>query len=322
MLSPESGPPPGDSAVASSGQAAPAGGGWRPRQTWECAQCGAFNPPTAAFCAHCGRLSHAIEEELRAREEFVVLDGLQALRGGDEASARRCFALATERDPRSQVAWYWRTRTGETVDDVIYCLEQMLRLDPSDSQTSADLELARLRKQHEAGVATARAATEAAQQQAPRGPGRVERAVTSVRYLALEVGSVPSFVIGLFWGRTVVLTALAIAGVRGGPALMPNFQLPAVMVSLPADMLKPLPSTLSASAAVVIVLAVWYVWLAFGLAEGTRSARYLAIGSGLAALLATRLIASNGQWFLDAALLLTVLAIVGKPRAAAEHRLT
>lgn len=292
-----------------------AGPRWRPTKHWECPECFSLNGPGVAFCHRCGRLASSIEEALLVKEEFFVLDGLKALRVGDEETAHRCFALATEHDPQSDAAWYWRARTGETIDEVIASLEELHRLYPTDAQINADLDLARTRRDQgeggrgegsAPGMETSPLTEAAAGQQSPP---------TTWRYTVLEVASVPSFVIGLLLARPVILQVLSIVGIRWASAAFPTFRLPIVAINLPGDLVRPLPSSFNLLELILFGFAIWYLRLAFQLGERPSvAARVSAAVSGVLALAATQLIRTNGFVFTVCAILLLVLAVVGTTR--------
>lgn len=284
-----------------------------PTVKWECASCFSYNSPSATFCQRCGRLSSRVEEDLLATEDFFTLDGLKALTAGDEDGAHRYFTLATQANPRSELAWRWLSRTSATVDDVISCLEQMLEAIPDSEEAKGDLQLARLRRDREEELAAARAAAQA-RVPIPTGPTLIQRVLTVTRRLALELASIPSFVLGLLWLGRLVVDALSSIGVHGLEAMMPIFALPRLMISLPPWLVEPLlPSTFAAADVAPVILAVWYVLLAFRVADGSSGARYAAIVSGLISLGASRwFVVGNGQVFLIAALCLLVLSLIGK----------
>ena len=285
---------------------------------WECADCGAVNNPGVAFCQRCGQLARALEEDLLVHEEFFVLDGLKALAKGDEETAHRCFTLATENNADSVYAWYWRTRSAETVDELITCLEQTLRLMPDDERVRVDLDQARERKRREETLAANRARTARTEAKGRGRPSTTRRSLDVVRGTALDLASVPSFVLGLLWGGPIVVDALAVAGVHELGGLFPVFRLPGVVLPIfSGGTGSILPGTLDVTRLAMLVAAGWFLWLAFRLGERAGSARSLAIGSGFVAVLASRAIASNGKIFVLAALLLIVLAVVGT-RSASE----
>lgn len=254
-----------------------------------------------------------------ADEEFFVIDGLKALRTGDEETAHRCFVLATEHDPSSEVSWYWRARTGETIDEVIMCLEQLLRLNPDDQQARVDLELARERKGREELVASITEMPGGASPDvaAPdRGTSKAGRGLSGVRHTLMELASIPSFALGLMFGGKVIVEALRIVGVRGEESLLPEFALPPVLVSLPGDLVRPVAPSFNILTFVPVIVSLWYFRLAFRLGDGAPNSRVTAVVSGIAALAATQFVTANGQLVLVAAIVLCVCAIFGKRRVA------
>jgi hypothetical protein len=285
----------------------------RPVGRWECASCFKYNAASATFCQYCGRLSADVERELLASDDFFTLDGLKALAAGDEEGAHRYFTLATQANPKSELAWRWKSRTAATLDDVIEALEQMLAANPDSQEAKADLNLARERREREQALAAARALAQQAEV-VPKGPSLAARVLSVARRLALELASIPSFILGLLWLGQPVLDALAPIGIRGADMVMPVFKLPRFMVSLPPDLVQPLlPATFNLGDVAPIALAVWYLLLAFRVADGSAVARYVGIASGLASIGASYyFLASNGKVFVIAAVALLVLSLVGK----------
>jgi len=292
-----------------------------PAIKWECASCFSYNQPAATFCQRCGRLSARIEEDLLAREEFFTLDGLKELAKGDEEAAHRHFTLATQANPQSEFAWRWRSRTSLSVQDVISCLEQMLEAIPGNAEAKADLDLARERRDREDSLAIARAAALAAEK-APTGPSLLQRAVVVARRLALELASIPAFILGLLWLGKPIVDAIALLSLHGVESVMPVFDFPTLTVSLPAALVEPLlPSTFAVFDVVPFVVAVFYILLAFAVADGSNGSRYVAILGGIASLAVTRYVGANGASFFVAAVFLVGLAVIGKggPREDARN---
>ena len=285
----------------------------RPVGRWECASCFKYNAASATFCQYCGRLSSEVERELLASEDFFALDGLKALAAGDEDGAHRYFTLATQANPKSELAWRWKSRTASTLNDVIQTLEQMLAANPDSGEARADLNLALERREREQALAAARALAQQAEV-VPKGPSLAVRVLSVVRRLALELASIPSFILGLLWLGQPVLDALSSIGIHGVDGVMPIFKLPRFEVSLPPDLVQPLlPATFNLADVAPIALALWYLFLAFRVADGSSGARYVGIVSGLASIGASYyFLASNGRVFLIAAVALLVLSLVGK----------
>lgn len=295
------------------------GPSWRPAISWECPECYATNSAGLTFCQQCGRLAPSIEQVLLAGEEFFVLDGLKALRAGDEEGAHRCFVLATEHAPTSQIAWYWRARTGETIDEVIACLEEMIRLNPDDPQSRADLELARRRKEREQMVARSRdragdhdAGTRDAESGIPGGVVRLDR----VRRILLEVASIPSFGLGVLFAGEAITAALRVVGVGSTATLLPSFSLPEILVSVPGDLFRPVAPTFNIVAVVPVLISLWYVRLAFRLADAAPNSRLLALVGGVLALAATPFVVIQQELFLATGIALVFCALAGTRRSA------
>jgi len=69
-----------------------------------------------------------------AREEAsqLVENGQQLLKVGDQMSAYDLFRRATELDPRSESAWFWRGSTAPNLEDQLVCMGQTLSLNPDN----------------------------------------------------------------------------------------------------------------------------------------------------------------------------------------------
>jgi hypothetical protein len=307
-----------DSAAAETIQAGAVGTGssWRPTTTWECSECYTINSPGVTFCQQCGRLAPTIEQALLAREEFFVLDGLKALRTGNEEAAHRCFVLATEHAPSSEIAWYWRARTGETIDEVIACLEEITRLNPGDAQARADLDAARSRKETERLVAMSRASAGVDDDSGDGTPGRASDGprlkLERVRRTLLEVASIPSFGLGVMFAGQAISAALRIVGFEGTASLLPTFALPSILVTVPGDLFRPVAPSFNVLAVVPVLISLWYVRLTFQLADGAPNSRLLALAGGAVALIATPFVVVQQELFLAAGIALSFCAVAGK----------
>lgn len=62
--------------------------------------------------------------------------GIQALKSGDRATARKLLAGAVKQDPNDAAAWLWLTGALDTDEERAACLRQVLRIDPGN-QTAA-----------------------------------------------------------------------------------------------------------------------------------------------------------------------------------------
>jgi hypothetical protein len=287
---------------------------WRPTTHWECVECYTLNPAESTLCQQCGRVAPSVERMLLDREELFVVDGLKALQQGDEEAAHRCFAVATEHDPSSEIAWYWRARTGETVDEVINCLEKILSLNPADKVVRRDLELARARKAREVPEATVGVGPRDTVPAVAVGLRQIPSRLSTIRQTALELASIPSFALGLFCARPLVLDVLAMVGIHNDVSIFPVFRFPVLGVTLPDAIAGPSTTGVNLVGILPLVLAIWYIRLAFQLGEGSGASRVSAVVSGTVALAATQLIVANGTVFLGAAVLLVALSLFGATR--------
>jgi hypothetical protein len=77
---------------------------------------------------------------------FVLL-GIAALERTDDVLAHEHFTRATELDPASPQAWFWRAKTAETLDEVIDSLTNASELQPENELVSGNLELAIQRRE-------------------------------------------------------------------------------------------------------------------------------------------------------------------------------
>lgn len=306
---------PGSSTSGKPDGAWPGQGGLR---YWECARCGATSSGSVVFCQHCGALSDEVEDELRARGEQAIVDGLRALREGDEPRAYQVFVAATEQNPRSEAAWYWRARTAETVEEVIRCLEQLLQLNPDDRRAQQDLEQARQRKERADALARAQAPADSPSRTRPRSP-LISRAIALIRRALLDLGSLAAFLLGLVWGQEVLLDAARGVGAGGFATLLPSFQLPRVMLDLSQELplsLPLLPSRLDATSVAMLAIALGYLSLAFRLGDGSPMVRGAAVVAGVGSAIATLAVGSHGLPVLLVAVVLAACALVGRPSPA------
>lgn len=179
-------------------------------------------------------------------------------------------------------------------------------------KAQGDLEIARARREQEQELAAARAL---ARQTAPlpTGPSLIQRVIVVARRLALELASIPSFILGLLWLGQPVLDGLASIGVRGLEPVFPIFRLPQLVLTLPPDLVQPLLSSpVNLADFAPIALAVWCFLLAFRVADGSATARYVAVVSALISLAGTRYVVANGQIFLLASISLLILSAIGQ----------
>ncbi len=117
-----------------------------------------------AIPASSGRLdaesvSVKVQSPSMQRIEDLLAEGLATLDRGDESLAYHMFATATDQKQSKEApaeyaelmkrAWFWRAKTAETLDDVVYSLEQGLLLDPGNLQLQAHMAWARQRLDRE-----------------------------------------------------------------------------------------------------------------------------------------------------------------------------
>jgi len=65
--------------------------------------------------------------------------GIQALKSGDRAAARKLLAGAVKQDPNDAAAWLWLTGALDTDEERAACLRQVLRIDPSNQAAARGL---------------------------------------------------------------------------------------------------------------------------------------------------------------------------------------
>ena len=65
--------------------------------------------------------------------------GINALKAGDRATARRLLAAAVKQDPNDAQAWLWLTGALDKDDERIACLRQVLRIDPTNPAAARGL---------------------------------------------------------------------------------------------------------------------------------------------------------------------------------------
>lgn len=102
-----------------------------------------------ATTAHGSTLGSVASPTLRlASLSFAELieQGIRCIDDGKEDEAYVCFCKAVEKDPDSARAWFWRAKTGRTLDEIVYCLGRALELDPENRLVAANLALFRSRQ--------------------------------------------------------------------------------------------------------------------------------------------------------------------------------
>lgn len=178
-------------------------------QSWVCTYCAEDNAEDAVVCRHCGRLSVVKKADILAAKDVFLIDGVRALEAGDEELAHRWFVFATEAHPRCEIAWYWRSRTSTTTQELIACLEQMLSLNPNNPLGQSALRLAKARWQQEERKQLSSPSaknTDAASESRGREKVDAVRKIGEMpRRILIELASIPCFLLGLLWiGQTVV----------------------------------------------------------------------------------------------------------------------
>ncbi|MBI2940042.1 MAG: hypothetical protein HYY04_06340 [Chloroflexi bacterium] len=201
--------------------------------TWECADCLKLNAATASTCARCGRPSPALEQQLVANEEFLLLDGLQAFRRGDEEAAHRCFAVAAEAAPDNELAWYWRAKTADSTAEVVACLERLVERHPENDKARLDLEWARSRLAREQ-EAVRPVTTPAPDSPATPGP------LAWLRPALFDLTGLLAFCLGLFWLSFEVVRSAALPGIEtlARTGILPKITPPTWTVTLDSTFLN------------------------------------------------------------------------------------
>src|SRR5947209_4680450 len=62
----------------------------------------------------------------------VLQQGIAAARAGQQTQARQLLQEAVKRDPKSKAAWLWLSSVAKDNQERIFCLKQLLALDPND----------------------------------------------------------------------------------------------------------------------------------------------------------------------------------------------
>ncbi|MGI5836460.1 MAG: tetratricopeptide repeat protein [Chloroflexota bacterium] len=197
---------------------------------WRCPACEHINPASLQLCTECGHPSPDVEEELASSGDEFLLQALSCLKIGDEEQAYDYFVRACQATPDSELAWYWRAKTALTLDEVIECLEQLLKLAPGDAKVQADLAWALQRRREEQ-------AQPVPLQQPQKAQGaRKRRIVGHLRRGLLQVAGVLAFGLGL---ALAIPHGLRLADAPVSPELMayvtmlPSVGLPELLVETP-----------------------------------------------------------------------------------------
>lgn len=284
---------------------------WVPLGVWTCGYCRAENSAQQEFCPRCYRLADELEAYLRRENRLDLLSGLKAVEVGGESRAFRQFVAATTRYPGDTLAWRWRARTAPTISQVIIALEQLILLDPTDTQVQADLAIARSRYHGERTIA-APAASEA--KAPPAQPRLGNRILDLARHLSLELASIPSFALGILVAGAPVRDLLSMLSLDDYARLLPSYALPSLIVRLPPSLQPDLLPDLSTNLVGLglVAFAVWYLYLAFRLTDGSPGSRWPSLAAGVVALGSLRVAVAGTAPLLACAVLLTVLAAIGR----------
>lgn len=166
--------------------------------SWQCDACMNTNLTASRACRVCGNPSPEVEQELRASGDGLLEEGLIALKARAEDVAHDCFVAACQASPRSELAWYWRAKTAETLDELLASLEQVVAINPGNFNASAELASARQRREHEQVLAPA--PVPATGKTAARRPGLARRFwLLGVRPSMPAMAAVAAFLLCLFW---------------------------------------------------------------------------------------------------------------------------
>ncbi len=76
----------------------------------------------------------------------LIEHGIDCIDAGRADEAYVYFSKAVEVDPENVRAWFWKAKTGRTLDEIIYCLERALTLDPGNRMVAANLALFQRRR--------------------------------------------------------------------------------------------------------------------------------------------------------------------------------
>ncbi len=78
----------------------------------------------------------------------LLQQGITAYKAGKLEEARKHFIAAVKQNPESELAWGWMYQTSNNDKERIYCLKQMLRINPKNEKTN------QLLNQHITSVST------------------------------------------------------------------------------------------------------------------------------------------------------------------------
>lgn len=65
----------------------------------------------------------------------LLQQGITAYKAGKREEARRLFVSAVKQNPESELAWGWMYQTSVNDKERVFCLKQMLRINPGNEKT-------------------------------------------------------------------------------------------------------------------------------------------------------------------------------------------
>jgi hypothetical protein len=264
--------------------------------TWQCDICLNSNPSLWLVCRTCGNPSPEVEGQMNDNNSALLKEGLEAMRLGDEEAAHERFAAASEAHPEELLAWYWRAKTADTVDEVVSSLERALIIEPHHDKISADLAWARerlARKQAQEEKPPVAPAQPLAVAQPPAVGQRVGYWLLG---MAPPLAASAAFALFLFWLSPLIITHLAwLTPVDTVQQYAPTLALPSLVVM---SGWARLPS-FDVAPAVPYALATLSLYAAFQLGERRPQARFWALA-------ASALGAALTLFYMDSALALKI----------------
>ena len=187
------------------------------------------------------------------RAHSVLLDGIAAYESGDRTRARTLLARVIREDASCKEAWWWLSKCLDDPEQVRFCLERVLSLDPKDSAARAAHDPLNLLPRTEAPRASSGAGIPAnetpAQLGLPRsGPLSAERATSpksapSPRHGPRRWGRfVAAFLAGLLIVAGPVLWAVLSGGFDGAMRRILGGSLPTSRQASPEEAVVALPA--------------------------------------------------------------------------------
>ncbi len=117
----------------------------------------------------------------------LLEQGIAAARAGDKARARRFLIEVTERDERSEQAWFWLSGVVEDMDEARICLENVLAINPDNEKARQGLAWVQRRLEEQAAAPPAPTPTPAPPPpRPPVVPSIEEQLATSPHFPAPE----------------------------------------------------------------------------------------------------------------------------------------